>query len=102
MIEVSRLTLSLYTNGRAGLMKDEKLSDLMDGFLASDPAAIVVDDSIAVPTDGAEVTARLVVTMLSDGRFKTGVYGDDAALRACSETLLAHVQPNTRRESVPC
>ncbi|WP_153010743.1 hypothetical protein [Aquitalea magnusonii] len=83
-------------------MKDEKLSELMDGFLASAPAAIITDDSIAVPADGAEVTARLVVTMLSDGQFKTGIYGDEAALRACSEALLAHMQPHTRREAVPC
>jgi len=102
MTEVSLLTISLYANGRVGLMKDEKLSDLMDGFLASYLAAIVTDDSIAVPTDGAEVTARLVVTMLSDGQFKTGIYGDEAALRACSEALLAHMQPHTHREGVPC
>jgi len=95
MTEVSRLTVSLYANGHAGLMKDKKLSDLMDGFLSSNPATIVTDDSIAVPTDSAEVTARFVVTMLSNGSFKTGAYGD-------VDALLARWKMLNRKEAVPC
>ena len=95
MIEVSRLTVSLYANGQAGLMKDEKLSDLMDSFQASHPTTIVADDSIAVPPDGAAVTARFVVAMLSNGTLKTGVYGD-------ADALMARWRMLNRKEAVPC
>ena len=82
LTELSRLTVTLYSDDRATVKTHGDLSDLMASFLAADPGTTGIDDSLAAPADAARVTASFVVSKLADGSFKTGVYGEAAALMA--------------------
>lgn len=82
LTEVCRLTVTLLATGQMLLKPSCDQSDLMGRIRAATGAPISIDDSLADAEDDHPATARLVVSLLSDGTCKSGIHGDADALMA--------------------